>query len=456
MLSKKLFGSSGIRGVANEDLTLTLSAQIGMTVATLAKNHKVLVARDTRTTGPMIADSVISGLLANGANVDSLGIIPTPVLAYLTRKLRADAGVMITASHNPPEHNGIKIFAKDTTSCGPRQQYRIEKTIHSGNFGLPGWKSIGRSTKSEQKNTYVETILSRIKLRQKWKIIVDAGCGATFELAPRIFKRLACTTVALNAQPDGYFPARSPEPTANSLRPLAATVRALGCDVGFGYDGDGDRVAFIDEKGDFADFDRVLAAYAAFIVEKHGGGIVVTNVEASMCVDKLVESCGGRVLRTRVGDVFVSAEIKKSKSVFGGEPCGAWIHPSFHYCPDGILSSVLILKALEEKGISLSAWLRQVPSYPMKRQNIACDNERKDKIVDLTEHALKTVFRGIKEVSKVDGIRLTLKDGWVLVRASGTEPLIRLTVEGESLRSAEAIMSRSVKVVQNLIGEAER
>jgi phosphomannomutase len=149
-------------------------------------------------------------------------------------------------------------------------------------------------------------------------------------------------------------------------------VRELGADVGVAYDGDGDRAAFLDENGDFVDFDRVLAAYAAYVLKKGEGKTVVTNVEASMCIEKMVELQGGKVVRTKVGDVYISEALKRLNAVFGGEPCGAWIHPKFHYCPDGILTSVLLLKALEDEGKSLSEFVAETPAYPVLRANVPC------------------------------------------------------------------------------------
>jgi len=293
-------------------------------------------------------------------------------------------------------------------------------------------------------------------LRRRWHVIVDPGCGATYNLSPVIFQTLGCKVTAINSQPDGFFPARSPEPNSDSLKFLAKIVKELDADVGIAYDGDGDRVAFIDEKGSFVDFDRVLAAYAAFVVKNKGEGIVVTNVEASMCVENAVEAHGGKVVRTKVGDVYIAEAIKRHDTVFGGEPCGAWIHPRFHYCPDGILSSVMLLKALEDEDKSLSKFIAETPQYQILRENITCKNEVKYKVVEKVGEGLRAVFPAYKEYSTVDGVRLALRKGWILVRASGTESLVRLTVEGESLKAAREILEKGVALVKKLVGEMEK
>jgi phosphoglucosamine mutase len=450
-MKPKLFGSSGVRGVVNTSLTPILAADIGLAVATLIKAEKVLVARDTRISGLMLENALISGFLAGGANVGSIGVVPTPVLAYLTKELDADAGIMITASHNPPQYNGFKIFNSDSMAYGEENQNEIERIIASKRFRFEDWQNVGEAQFTDRSHLYVEMIQRKIKLHKNWFAIVDPGCGATFNLAPTILKSSGCNVTATNAQPDGFFPARSSEPNPDSLKPLANIVRELHADIGVAYDGDGDRVAFIDEKGSFVDFDRVFAAYAAHVTKKGRGCVIVTNVEASMCVEKMVEAHDGKVVRTKVGDVYVSEAMKEHNAVFGGEPCGAWIHPQFHYCPDGILSSVLFLEALEEENKTLSKFISETPQYPTLRESIACNvrkNEEKYGLVEEVGENLKSVYPRYKSFSVVDGVRLALEDGWVLVRASGTEPLIRLTVEGESLKAAKEIMKESVGLVR--------
>jgi phosphoglucosamine mutase len=445
-----------VRGLVNVDLTPILSAKIGLAVVTFSKAKRVFAARDTRVSGLMLENALVSGLLAGGADVNCLGVVPTPVLAYLTKKLKADAGVMITASHNPPQYNGIKIFGRDGVAYGDENQDEVEKIIENESFSLVDWRNVGEALYVDESHLYVEMIRKTAKLYKKWHVIVDPGCGATYNLAPVIFERLECKVTAINSQPDGFFPARSPEPNAESLKPLAKIVLELDADLGIGYDGDGDRAAFIDAEGDFVDFDRVLAAYAAHVAKKKGEGIVVTNVEASMCVEKMVKAHGGKVVRTKVGDVYVAEAIKQHNAVFGGEPCGAWIHPQFHYCPDGIISSVMLLKALEDEDKSLTEFIVEMPQYQILRENITCKNGIKYKVVKKVEEGLRAVFPAYKEYSTVDGVRLALRNGWILVRASGTEPIVRLTVEGESLKAAKEILEKGVALVKKLVGEMEK
>jgi phosphoglucosamine mutase len=453
----KLFGSSGVRGVVNDDLTPLLAAEVGLAVATFSKANKAVVARDTRVSGLMLESGLVSGLISGGTNVESSGILPTPVLAFLAREMGADAGIMITASHNPPQYNGIKIFNGQGLAYGENEQHEIERIVKNREFRFADSQKVGKAKSAhDQSRLYAEKIEKRVRLAAKWHVVLDIGCGSTYALAPEILGRMGCKVTALNAQPDGFFPARSPEPDAQSLVALAEIVKVMAADLGIAYDGDGDRAAFIDEKGEFVSFDRVLAAYAAYVTEKEGGGIVVTNVEASMCVERMVETRGGTVVRTKVGDACVSEAMKRCQAIFGGEPCGAWIHPQFHYCPDGILSSALLLKALEDKSKRLTQLIAETPQYPMLREKVTCENSIKHEIVEKVGDDLKSTFSKYHELSTVDGVRMVLENGWILVRASGTEPVMRLTVESESLNAARAIMKKGAISVKNALRRCNR
>ena len=429
---------------------------MGLAVASHVKAGKALVARDTRVSGSVIEDALVSGLLAGGVRVSLVGVVPTPVLAYATMRLKADVGFMLTASHNPPQYNGIKIFDGTSLSYTDESQNAVEKIIAENSFIMADWREISAASNVDGKNFYFEMARDAVALRKTWRVVVDPGCGATFDVGPALLKDAGCRVTALNAQPDGFFPARRSEPNAESLKDLMNVVKEVGADVGVAFDGDGDRVAFVDEEGSFVDFDHSLAAYAAYCLKRAGGGTVVTNVEASMCVETMAEKFGGKVVRTRVGDVYVSEAIKRYDAVFGGEPCGAWVHPRFHYCPDGPFSAVLLLKALEEEGTSLREFVAKVPEYVTLRENLPCRNDLKHKVIANIEKAAKSAFPEYTDFSTVDGVRLALKKGWLLIRASGTEPLIRVTVEGESLKAANDIMGRGTVLVKNQYEELRK
>ena len=452
----KLFGSSGVRGLANVELTPTLACKVGSAVATYAKAKSAVVGRDTRVSGCMIEDALVSSLVSCGVTVYLADMVPTPVVAYATRNLGADVGFMITASHNPPQYNGIKVFNPETLSYVDVDQDAVEKNITENHYALADWRQLGKTVQYDASLSYLEMAKTAVSLKRKWQVVVDPGCGAAYSVAPRMLKMLGCKATALNAQPDGHFPARSSEPTAASLKDLSEVVRVLGADIGIAFDGDADRVAFVDETGGFVNFDRSLAAYGAYALKQAGGGVVATNVEASMCVETMAERFGGKVVRTKVGDIYVSEAIKRDNAVFGGEPCGAWVHPLQHYCPDGPLSAALFLKALEAEGKTVSQFIGEVPEYITLRENIKCPNETKKKTVTTIATTIQDDFKGCIDFSIIDGVRLALKNGWFLIRASGTEPLIRITVEGESAPVAKELMLKATALIQKQIEAAQK
>ena len=456
MVEQRLFGTSGIRGIFNVDLTPKLALEVGLALATYTNAGEIVIGHDTRVSSPLLEHSVISGLLAGGSSVQKLGLTPTPVLAFLTRELKADSGVMITASHNPPEYNGIKLFNPDSIAYNKEEQKEIEKIVNKKSFNRAAWREIKSHTSPDETHRYLEAVCRAVELERRWSAVLDPGCGATCHVAPALFRMLGCKVTAINSQPDGFFPSRSPAPEPEALQSLCEVVKQVHADIGIAHDGDGDRMVVIDEKGVLAPLDQTLAAYASHLVKKHKGGVVVTTVEASMCFEKMIEPLHGKVVRTEVGDVEVTTAVRGHNAVFGGEPCGAWIHPQHHYCPDGILSSVLLLKALEDENKNLSSFVSEIPRYPILREKLPCPNEAKSVVMKDLEKTLPIIYPEIEGELTIDGIRLTLKNGWILARSSGTEPLIRITVEAKSAKEAENIMEKGLKQVKKSVEGAIR
>jgi len=453
-VSQRLFGTSGIRGIFNLDLTPKLTLEVGLALATYTNEGDVVIGHDTRVSSILLEHSTISGLLSGGSSVQGLGLVPTPVLAFLTRELGADAGVMITASHNPPEYNGIKLFSSNGTAYNEQEQKEIENIIRKKLFKRIAWQNVRPHTVVDETHRYVEAIQAAVKLEKPWRVVLDPGCGATCHVAPALFRALGCKVTAINSQPDGFFPGRSPALEPESLRALCGVVKQLQANVGIAYDGDGDRMVVIDERGLLTPLDQTLTAYASHLVRKNSGGVVVTTAEASMCLEKMIEPLHGRVVRTSIGDVEVAAAVKSHKAVFGGEPCGAWIHPQHHYCPDGVLSSALLLQALEDENKTLAAFISEVPCYSILREKVPCPNQAKSWVMKDLEENLPCLFPSVKEKLAIDGLRLTLEGGWLLVRPSGTEPLIRITVEAENAEDANSIMKIGLGQVEKSVKRA--
>lgn len=437
----------------NVELTPSLLARIGLAVANYTRGGLFLVGHDTRTSSQMVESAFVSGLISGGCEILELGLAPTPAIAYQTRSLSARSGASITASHNPPEYNGVKLFNPDSMAYSDEQQAEVDGLVGSGVLVRRKWSGVGRMIGSGELGEYVDMVSRSARLDRKWRIALDPGCGATCNLAPTVFRLLGCRVFTINAQPDGYFPGRSPEPAASSLADLSRLVKELDCDVGVAYDGDGDRMVLVDEHGLVVPPDRLLAAYAGYVVGRRGGGKVVVHVDTSLCVDRMVEAAGGRLIRTKVGDVNIAQSIRGEGAVFGGEPVGAWIHPQHHLCPDGVLSSVLALAAAEALGGSVSDFTSKVPTFHVFRRPVDCPAHVKTRVMERAASELPGLFNDALGVTTVDGVRVDTTNGWVLVRPSGTEPMIRVTAESSEARVAENNLARAVKFVGRLVRE---
>ncbi|WP_458457094.1 phosphoglucosamine mutase [Methanobrevibacter sp.] len=441
MAAKKLFGTSGIRGLIGSEVTCELALNVGKSLAYYLGNEgTVVLGYDTRTTNKMLDQAICAGLLESGVSVIKIGMVPTPLVGYATEKLDADAGIMLTASHNPSPYNGIKLWNKNGMAYTSAQEAKIEEIYANKSYVNVSWDKIGTlNTNEEIKGQYVDDLVSMVNIRQGLKVVIDCASGAGSEISPLVFRKAGCDVTTLNSQPDGFFPGRNPEPNEENLQTLMKTVVAIGADLGIAHDGDADRMITVDEKGNVSPFDSLLA-----LISKEFDGDIVTTVDAGLCMD---ESVKGEVLRTKVGDVNVAEVIIEKDAAFGGEPSGTWLHPDFCMCPDGILSGLRMAEIVSRDG-KLSELLDAIPSYPNIREKITCSAEAKIKVMENMEELLSDAFDDIREVNSIDGVRLTFEDdSWVLVRPSGTEDYIRITLESRDEARAQSIKETCVKII---------
>ena len=441
MAAKKLFGTSGIRGLIGSEVTCELALNVGKSLAYYLGNEgSVVIGYDTRTTNKMLDQAICAGLLESGVDVIKIGMVPTPLVGYATEKLDADAGIMLTASHNPSPYNGIKLWNKNGMAYTSEQEAKIEEIYAEKSYISVSWDKIGTLSVNEQiKGQYVDDLVNMVDIKEGLKVVIDCASGAGSEISPLVFRKAGCEVTTLNSQPDGFFPGRNPEPNAENLGNLMKTVVAVGADLGIAHDGDADRMITVDENGNISPFDSLLA-----LISKEFDGDVVTTVDAGLCMD---ESVNGQVFRTPVGDVNVAEVIIEKDAAFGGEPSGTWLHPDFCMCPDGILSGLRMAELVSKKG-KLSDLLDEIPSYPNIREKITCSKEAKIRVMENMEELLKSEFDDISEINSIDGVRLTFTDdSWVLVRPSGTEDYVRITLESRDAQRAEDIKETCVKVI---------
>ncbi|WP_319508250.1 phosphoglucosamine mutase [uncultured Methanolobus sp.] len=431
----KLFGSSGIRGLANVEVTVDLALKVGMALGRTKKT--AVIGRDPRVAGEMIEHAIISGLMSTGCDVVRAGILTTPTLAYAARNY--DCGVMVTASHNPAQDVGIKLWNPDGMAFDSTQQEEIESIIEKEDFVNVPWNRIGElSTYENAVRDHIDMICIH-STGAPMRVVVDCGGGAGGTITPFLLREMGCEVITLNSQIDGHFPARNPEPKDSNLWMLKRAVTEFKADLGIAHDGDADRMMAVDDNGVFVSGDEMLAIFARY--ECKDNPKVVVPVDTSMIVDDALP--GSTIIHTRVGDVYVAEEMKKQKADFGGEPSGSWIFPRISYCPDGIYAAALLVDIVKEK--KLSVLREELPQYPTLRSTVECDNSRKSEVMKAISSKLATMG----EVSSIDGIRVDMEDGWVLVRPSGTEAKIRITAEAR--KNVEELHTKVETIVKECL-----
>jgi len=437
-----LFGSSGIRAVADKAF-LQLAFEVGLAVG--GSYASVVVGFDTRTSGDAVRYAFLSGLLSAGANASWAGVAPTPTIGHAARGF--DAGGVITASHNPPEYNGIKLVNPDGSAFDAAQRELIERAVSGKSAVTAPWERFGKCTdRPGIIEEHVARILTDFPGKLRLKAVVDCGGGAASEVTPLMLTRLGCKVIPLNCEPTGHFP-RPVEPTPENLGALMKAVKTEKADLGIAHDGDADRVAIVDDRGRFVSADKLMVVLARHLHIK----TLVTTVDASMVIDEL----GFEVTRTRVGDAFVSDELRRSQrggraAEFGAESSGCFIFPQVSLCPDGIYAAATIAQIAAQQ--PLSEIVDKIPSYPLRRGSVPADRASMAEV----ERLQRKETEAGASLETTDGLRLVYPDGWLLIRPSGTEPRIRITAEARSEQRARAIYDFGLSTIEGCVAAQDR
>ncbi len=434
----KLFGSSGIRGSFNDLITPEFVCKVGQVVGSLY--DEIVVGWDARTTSPLLSNALVSGMMAAGANAYIAGMVTTPTLARAVRDYKA--GVMITASHNPPPDNGLKFWNPDGSSFGSEQMEEMENLLLNDESRTKPWDAVGATLNIDWPiERHISSVIEQIG-RLDSKVVVDCGNGVTSGITPYVLRRLGCEVITLNANPDGSFPGRSSEPTEENTRILAKCVVESGADIGIAHDGDGDRMVAVDETGRFADGDALMPLFSKL----EGKSKIVVPVNASMAVDRYLD--GVEVIRCKVGDVFVAEMIKEVNADFGGEPSGTWVFPKSTLCPDAVFAAARLIQIIQEK--PLSEYLAEIPRFSVIRKRVSMDRSKTDKIMVGVKEGLERL--GPQEISELDGVRTVFEKGWILLRPSGTEPKLKIVIEGDTDEDAQSLLDLAEGVVKEVLG----
>ncbi|MCI4350815.1 MAG: phosphoglucosamine mutase [Thermoplasmata archaeon] len=447
----RLFGTDGIRRVVGTEFTPELVSQAASALATCLGNRgPVPIASDFRTTSDGMARLLAGSLQMRGVDVLEMGKMPTPALQYNVRALGAPGGLMVTASHNPTEFNGIKFCGAGGLEIPRSMEQAIERCIHERRFVTVPWNEVGtirqdsqgvdRYLSSIEKNVDVESIRAA-----RLRVILDCGNGTSAVTSPRLLRSLGCRLTTLNANPDGYFPGHPSEPTDENLADLKAMVIASGADFGVAHDGDSDRVAFVDERGRYVPGEVTLALFAREELRAHPKGLVVTSITSSTCVEKVVAHEGGEIVITRSGSLPVAEEIDRRHALFGGEENGGYYWPNHQTARDGPMSSAKMLEVLVRRAQPLSELIAELPRSVVVKAKTPLAPELRATVVG---RVTTTLTGEARRVVTLDGVKAFYDDGWLLIRPSGTEPICRVFAESDAPDRARALVDHGLSLVR--------
>jgi len=453
MLSeRKLFGTNGIRGVVNKELTPEKAAKVGGAIGTFFKQGKLVVGHDARTSGPMLTNAVIAGLNATGCEVLFVGMAPTPALQYATKNHKMDGGVIITASHNPPEYNGIKVLWNDGIELSREQEIEVEIIFFDEKMRYTEWSNIGKmSVISGIIDEYVEAVKRHVntdKITQRhYHVVVDAANSVGNLAVPHLLRDLGCKVTTINGDIDGTFPGRPPEPRQENLGELALTVKAVRADLGVAFDGDADRSIFVDENGEIHWGDKTFALVEKHFLRSNPGEKIVTPVSSSTLIKDVAEAYGGELVLTKVGSVTVSQTMKKLKAKLGGEENGGIFYGPHQSVRDGAMATALILNIMAETEEKLSKLLGELPQYYIEKGKVECPENLKAKTLEKLIEQVKGL-----NTSTIDGIKIWFEDkSAILVRPSGTEPIYRLYAEAKDRKKAIKLVNEYASKLKKII-----
>jgi len=445
---KKLFGTNGVRGVFSEDFTLEFVNELTMSLAAYYKKGKILVGYDGRHSSPIVAKIVSSALNYSGLDCYMAGLVPTPCLEYATKKLGYDGGLMITASHNPPQYNGIKPVASDGVEISRDDEKIIEKIYDEKN-----WKKGGSFGKTlEETNvipTYLDGIISLVDTstikNKKFKVCLDLGNGAQSVTAKRLCEKLDCDVFTINEEIDGDFPGRGSEPTPQNLDKLSSLVTKTNSNLGIAFDGDGDRSIFCDENGKILTGDSSALLLCRYLLEKYPNSQVVTCLNSGNIIESIVHQSNSNVVRTKVGSVEVSRKMVDDDALIGYEENGGFMFGKHNHVRDGAMTLALMLDLLSKSEISLSENIENLPPSYTNKTKIECSLEQ-SKIV------ISELLKEFPNSDTSDGIKIQVdKENWVMIRPSGTEPIIRIYGESNSQDNLDSLISNFVAKTKSIL-----
>ena len=444
----KIFREYDIRGVVGEDLTADGVRQLGLAVAeTLIRENirEAVVGRDNRLSSEPFYGALTDGLMRGGIDVIGIGMVPTPVFYFAAKRWNVKGGVMITASHNPPEFNGFKVLRGDGTIYG--DAIRELHTIAAGKVTVRGG---GRLEEREAITEYTDYLVDNITLKRSVTFAADGGNGTSGIVAPDLFRQLGCTPVELFMEPDGNYPNHHPDPTVlENLEDLKSYVLGEGLELGIGFDGDSDRIGIIDNTGEVVWGDRLLALFARDVIAQHPGATVIFEVKCSQGLEEDIVQHGGRPIMWKTGHSLIKKKMREEGALLAGEMSGHLFFADRYFgFDDAIYAACRLLEVVSRGNTPLSELLGDLPRYESTPEiRVECEDERKfDVVRNVRDH-----FKETHEVIDVDGARIKFADGWGLIRASNTQPVLVLRFEAGTKDSLKRIKREVAEVLGTYI-----
>jgi phosphomannomutase len=443
---------SGVRGVVGASLTPTLLTRFAQAFGTYMGQGRIAVGRDTRTSGEMVRQATVSGLLSTGCRVIDLGVCPTPTVQMTVRRLEAQGGIAITASHNPPEWNALKFVGPDGLFLDSERARELLDIYHQGDYTkVAGSLMRPVELMPEAVEEHVRKILEVVgplqRIARKLRVVIDSCDGAGSVLAPRLLEALGAEVIGIHVTPDGRFP-RPAEPLPENLGALCKAVQDHHADVGFAQDMDADRLAVVSEQGRPIGEELTLVLAARFVLSRSRGA-VVTNLATTHALEAVAARFGCTVFRTPVGEANVARAMLKHDAVIGGEGNGGVMYPPANFARDSLVGMALILHLLAESGRSVSQLVEELPRFHMIKRQLAFPSHR---IGEMLAHMKRAYAAYPMDVR--DGVKATLPEGWFIVRGSNTEPIVRVVAEAPSEEAADNIASAVFNKVQSWLDGA--
>jgi phosphomannomutase/phosphoglucomutase len=450
---RKLFGTNGVRGVVNKEMTGELALRLAQAAGTYFEGADVTVGCDGRVSSPLFLEIVCSGLASVGCQVWNLGMITTPGLQFLTKDWGLKGGIMITASHNPPEYNGLKVMGDHGVELPHEEELVIERLFFQSNYRLAAWDQIKPPLPVPEKFAgYIRSILENVgeaSRNRSLKVLVDSANAVSVLSTPTIIERLGGNVSLVNGEIDGRFPGRLPEPTPEHLRETSNILRTLHVDFGVAHDGDGDRAVFLDEHGQVCWGDHTFALVVRDFLQNQPGQKIVTPISSSQIIEEIAEKNGGEVVYTPVGSVYVSNLMLKINAKLGGEENGGIFYSPHVAARDGGITTAWIYRILSETRKPFSKLIAELPKSYIIKDRMPCPNSIKDEVTA----AIRNLPHKGKSL-EIDGIKLWIPPrSWILIRPSGTEPIFRILAEaptkGKALRIVNDYKTKLSRIIKD-------